>query len=181
MRDASGNVLSTAQIAAANRQTVLADAAGDVRIRAGHGFIAGSSYASSYTTSYSSSFTSSYSSSYSSSYGGRHGVQLQPLVRVSGIAYESSEQPAAPAVASSSSGSAGVSAASTDPRAHVAPSAHGGESSVAPAAYVSESLPEQVHVDVFAGSVYHLYSRFYFNVLPELASPGLHATSLSDK
>jgi hypothetical protein len=134
------------------------DAATAVRFRPGGAL---SSYgavqvAGAINSSYLSSYLSSYSSSYSSSYGpggAAHGAQV--LRRVEGIPLEP-----APAPAAAPTSAAAPAAPSSSLLAWSAPSIPDGE-----------ALPSQVRVDVFAGAVYHVYSRWFFYVLHALSEP----------
>jgi hypothetical protein len=77
------------------------------------------------------------------------------LRRVEGIPLEP-----APAPAAAPTSAAAPAAPSSSLLAWSAPSIPDGE-----------ALPSQVRVDVFAGAVYHVYSRWFFYVLHALSEP----------
>jgi hypothetical protein len=144
-------------VAAADKAALYEDAATLVRFRAG------------VDSSYDSVYRSSYTSSYAGSYGGRAGyvgdAGMQPLRRVEGLQVEPAPTlvaaPAAPAAptlkpTTPTGGATGELVAAAQALAQT---------------YPAEQLPGKVRVDVFAGAVYHVYSRWFFYVLQELGMP----------
>jgi hypothetical protein len=145
-------------VGAADKAALYEDAATVVRFRAG------------VDSSYTSSYRSSYTSSYGGSYGGRAGfvgdAGMQPLRRVEGLQVEP-----APTLAAAAAAAAPAAAGHSNKPTGGATGELVAAAQALAQTYPAEQLPGKVRVDVFAGAVYHVYSRWFFYVLQELGMP----------